>query len=93
MTPIATFIKDPNAVLDYTISWRRWLGPTDAISAAPTVTADAGINVDSSTFNGASCTVWLSGGADGTSYNVAVKIVTVGGRTDERTITIRVANR
>jgi len=92
-TPIKTWLKDPNAVLDFTVGWGNWLGPNDSISATPTVTADSGITVDSSTYSGDTVTIWLSGGTDGTTYNVAVKIVTAGGRTDERTFAIRVASR
>jgi hypothetical protein len=38
-------------------------------------------------------TVWLSGGVAGTDYLVTVRIVTDGGRTDERSLTIRVRQR
>jgi hypothetical protein len=33
-------------------------------------------------------TVWVKGGTSGTSYDVNVRIVTTGGRIDDRTITI-----
>ena len=38
-------------------------------------------------------TVWLSGGTADTSYNIVNTIVTAGGRTEERTLTIAVENR
>ena len=25
VTPIATYVKDPNATLDYTVDWAAWL--------------------------------------------------------------------
>ena len=91
-TPVKTFVKDPAAVLDYTMRWRRWL-KGDTISAAPTITAPAGINVNSSVWGGDSVVLWLSGGTDGVTYAVAVQIVTAGGRTDSRTVAFRCAAR
>jgi hypothetical protein len=38
--------------------------------------------------NNSLATVWVKGGTSGTSYDVNVKIVTTGGRIDDRTITI-----
>lgn len=38
-------------------------------------------------------TVWLSGGDTGSTYDVACRITTDAGRTDERTIHIRIRER
>ena len=38
-------------------------------------------------------TVWLSGGTAGVKYDVACRITTTGGRTDERTVSVRVLER
>jgi len=59
------------------------------------VTVAAGLtnNSDSLTDTNTSVTVWLSGGTVGVDYSVACKIVTSAGRTDERTVTIRIAQR
>lgn len=91
--PVRIWTKDPQAVLDYTLDWKRWLGPIDSINAAPTITVDAGLTLDSSTYSGTIVTMWLSSGTNGTTYSVAVRIVTVDGRTDERTFQIRAASR
>jgi len=98
------FRKDPDAVLDYHFVWSDWLDD-DTISSH-TVTADDGITIDSSEINSESLaldgvtytastvvTVWLSGGTDGSDYDVACKIVTADGRTEERTIRILVRER
>lgn len=58
-----------------------------------TITADTGITVDSSTEDDGKVTVWLSGGTAGINYKVACKITTSAGRTDERTLWIKVMNR
>jgi hypothetical protein len=49
--------------------------------------------VDSSAENNGKITVWLSGGTAGINYKVACLITTTEGRTDERTIWIKVVER
>ena len=98
-----SFVKDPNAVLDYKFDWANttnggteadWLAAGETISTR-TITAASGITVDSSsiTDSSTSVTVWLSGGTDGATYTVACLITTSASRTDERTATFRVAER
>lgn len=103
-----TFIKDPDAVLDWKFDWApltngngnsNWLQAGEIISSktitiSPSVAA-TGLTADSSTITdtSTSVTVWLSKGTDYTDYQVACKIVTNAPRTDERTITIQVRNR
>lgn len=85
------FTKDPDAVLDYGFDWTSWLdGDTISTSAW---SADAGITVDSDSNNTTSTTVWLSGGTAGTTYEVTNQITTAAGRTDDRTIRIKVVER
>ena len=86
-----SFVKDPQAVLDYQINWASWLG-VDTISTS-TWTLPTGITKASDTRTTTTTTIWLSGGTDGSSYNLVNTIVTAGGRTEERTITIVVENR
>ncbi|MFA5753611.1 MAG: hypothetical protein WC910_11135 [Bacteroidales bacterium] len=93
-------LKDPSAVLDYVFDWTEWLatGETIAVDSETsekliTITADTGIAVDSSTEDAGKVTVWLSGGTAGINYKVACLITTSAGRTDERTIWIKVVDR
>ena len=86
------FIKDPDAVLDYQFNWASWLPSGDTI-ASVTVTADTGLVVDSSTSTSDTVTAWLSGGTAGVNYRVTCRIVTSGGRLDDRTATIKVRQR
>ena len=85
-------LKDPSAVLDYAFDWTGWLAAGETITDH-TITADTGITVDSSTESDGKVTVWLSGGTAGINYKVACKITTSAGRTDERTIWIKVVER
>ena len=93
-------LKDPSAVLDYVFDWTEWLatGETIAVDSETgekliTITADTGITVDSWTEDDGKVTVWLSGGTAGINYKVACKITTTVGRTDERTLWIKVVER
>ncbi|NLD61161.1 hypothetical protein GX645_01745 [Candidatus Sumerlaeota bacterium] len=85
-------LKDPSAVLDYVFDWNEWLATGETITDH-TITADTGITVDSSTEDAGKVTVWLSGGTAGINYKVACLITTSAGRTDERTIWIKVTDR
>lgn len=86
------FNKDPNAVLDYGFDWSSWLQTGETISSA-TWTVPTGITKTSQTESTTETIVWLSGGTAGTSYDVSCRIVTSQGRTDDRTMTIKVAER
>ena len=86
------YLKDPSAVLDWAFDWTDWLATSETI-ANHTITADTGLKVDSSAENNGKITVWLSGGTAGINYKVACLITTTEGRTDERTIWIKVTNR
>ena len=85
-------LKDPSAVLDYVFDWTGWLASGETIDTH-TITVDTGLTKDSSTESGGKVTVWLSGGTAGENYKVACLITTSAGRTDERTIWIKVTNR
>jgi len=89
-----TFLKDPSAVLDYKFDWSDWLEASETIAAA-TVTAAAGLTVDSSaiTDSSTSVTAWLSAGTVSARYSVVCHITTSADREDDRTIVIRVVER
>jgi hypothetical protein len=86
------YTKDPSAVLDWAFDWTDWLAAAETITNHD-MTADTGLTVDSSTEDAGVVTVWLSGGTAGENYKVACLVETSAGRTDERTIWIKVVNR
>ena len=51
----------------------------DSISSVLSITADAGLTVTSGTISGTTVTTTVSGGTDGTKYNVSCKVNTVNG--------------
>lgn len=91
---MTAYVKDPQALLDYAVDWSPWLGAGETISTA-VVTVDAGLTKDRPETAASSglVTVWISGGSDGDTYSVNFHITTSQGRTDERSIHIRVRNR
>lgn len=87
--------KDPDAALDYSTNWTDWLayqGDTRAnedVYAAP----GASVTVDSVIASGGVITAMISGGTPYLLEPVTFKIVTAGGRTDERTIYLNIMPR
>jgi hypothetical protein len=87
-----TWSKDPNAVLDWSFNWSRWLAESEVISSAE-IEVEDGLTKDSQSNTATTATVWLSGGTLGVTYQVTCRVTTNQGRTDERTIGIRVTDR
>lgn len=87
-----TWEKDPSAVLDWKFNWTNWLSAAETISSA-TVTVESGLTKDSQSNDTSTVTVWLSGGTLGETYEVTCRVTTNQGRTDERTIGIRMTDR
>lgn len=88
--------KDPSAILDYDLDWTDWLAsyPTDTLSTAtwgaPSPVTVPALAKGSNYITGNKTVLWLSGGLDGSTYSLTCTITTAGGRTDERTVTIKV---
>jgi hypothetical protein len=85
------FAHDPNAVLDYAFDWSGWLAEDETIATFEVLTGDD-ITVDSSYESDGKVTVWLSG-ASARNVPVTCRITTTDGRTDDRTLTLVVADR
>jgi len=84
--------KDPYAVLDYSLDWTNWMPTGDTISAI-SITADAGITIDSTTNTNYIATAYISGGTAGNIYNIEYKITTTNGLKDSRNFRIKVVER
>lgn len=92
MTTNPTFIKDPDAVLDYAFDWSDWLATSETISTY-TLTVPSGITLDSDSRVGGAVVCWFSGGAEGNVYSIVCHIVTDAQREDDRTMFIRIQQR
>ena len=88
-----TFTKDPDAVLDYSVDWSLWLAGDQIASSEWLLEGGALIEKVTDSHTSTKATVWLRGGQAGTTYLVTNRIVTVAGRTDDRSISVRVEDR
>lgn len=86
-------MKDVDAVLDFTIDWGIWLTDIADTLTDHDVFADVGITCDSSNIDGTQVVIWLSGGTEDETYQVVCRVVTTGGRTDERSIFVKIVER
>jgi hypothetical protein len=95
----ASYLKDPDAILDFGFDWTDWLATAETISSSawtlPTDTTSpaVGLTRDSDSRSTVATTIWLSHGVDGEDYDITNHIVTSAGREDDRTITIKVRSR
>jgi len=93
-----TFIKDPQGVLDYGFDWNDsdnggpWLETGDTITTS-TWKVPTGITKDSDSNTDTTTTIWLSGGTVGATYKITNRIVTVDGRTTDRSFYVKVQNK
>lgn len=88
---IPTKIQGPLDVLDYTFDWTDELDG-DTIQTS-TFSATAGITLASPSNTTTTTKVWVSGGTTGSTYTITNKIVTAGGRTEERNLKISIQAR
>jgi hypothetical protein len=90
---MASFKKDPNATLVYTFDWGPYLTPLlDTIASATWVVSSA-LTVVSQSNTDTTATAFVSGGVLDTSEILTCRIVTAGGRTDDRSVTLKILNR
>ena len=91
-----TYLKDSAAVLDFVFDWSDWLATDETISSQM-VTVPTGITLGvapkAPSQAAGKVTFWLSGGTVGVSYVIQCTIVTSAGRTDNRKMIVRVADR
>jgi hypothetical protein len=92
MTAETHFIKDPAGIIDYTIRWSSWLPSGDTISASSWI-IPAGIVKVSEANNTIDAVIFLASGTVGVIYPITNRIVTVGGRQNDQTISILIEEK
>jgi len=94
---MSLLLKDPQAVLDYSIDWgAEYLGDGELLATSDwSVVPDEpdGIIIVGTAFDASTSTVKAGGGVAGRLYSVVNRITTASGRVDERSIVIRVERR
>ncbi len=78
-----TYWKDPDSTLDYSINWTLWLAGDTIASSAWIL--EAGLAAVATSNTASITTIWLSGGTVWHRQYVTNRIVTAGGRTEDRT--------
>lgn len=89
---MASYVKDPNANLDYRWDWSSWLAAGDTI-VSHEVTVDGTVVLGTHSNDESSVTAWISGGTDGEKARVTARVTTAQGRIDDRTIVLDVRPR
>ena len=90
---MAVYKKDPNAVLDYTFDWTAYLTPLVDTIASVTWILPTGLTKVSQSNTPMTATAFISGGTLGESLSLTCRIITAGGRTDDRSITLKIVER
>lgn len=95
----ASIEKDPNAVLDYTEDWTAWLstGSDQIISSQVFVASDQQsttiVATNPTIVAGTAVVSWISGGMAGEKATITFRVVTQGGRTDDRSFTMKIKDK
>ena len=85
--------KDPDAKLDYTFDWGQYLSPISDTIQTATFTADSPLTISNTSNTPTTATCFVSGGIPGQNLILKSHIVTVGGRIDDRSISLKIVNR
>jgi hypothetical protein len=90
---MAVYKKDPDAVLDYTADWGPYLTPLGDTIISATWVLSSGLTKVSQSATATKATAFVSGGVLGETETLTCRIVTAGGRTDDRTFLIKIVSR
>ena len=82
--------KDPHANKDYGFDWTQWMSSGDTISSS--VFSASTLAITSSSITSHQTVCFIGSGTAGTAHKVSNRIVTLQGRTDERSFDLRIIN-
>jgi hypothetical protein len=93
---VAIFVKDPDAVIDYAVDWSAgYLVGQEVAQSLWTVAPvePGGVTVEAATQTAGKTVATLSGGIAGHIYRITNLVRFSDGRSDERTLVVRVEER
>jgi hypothetical protein len=93
---LTLLLKDPDAVLDYSVDWgAEYLAGDLLAESSWSVEPDepGGVTIAASNFDATTSVVKAGGGTPGNVYRLVNEVVTASGRTDSRSIVLRVEKR
>lgn len=85
--------KDPEAVLDYVFDWSQYLSSVADTINEYDVRVTGSCAIDSKTESDGKVIAWVSGGTLNSVDSLTCSITTTGGRTDERTVYLKIKDR
>lgn len=85
------YAKDPDSTVDYPFNWKAELG-SDTIFTSQFLLPD-GMTLVSESNTTNTATPFVSGGSVGQVYRITNRIVTIGGRTYDKTIYVLIQER
>jgi hypothetical protein len=83
------FIKDPDAVLDYSVDWEDWLPAGERIESSSWI-VPAAISIVAEQVTATKATAVVGGGVSGERYSLVNRIVTSTGKQQDRTILLTI---
>jgi hypothetical protein len=83
------YIKHPDANKDYSIDWSDFLASGETIEDSEWE-VDAGVTSSDPAFTDTAAVIWIASGTLGKTYLAANTVQTSGGRTEVRTIKIKI---
>lgn len=86
--PIGLFVKDKDATMDFGVDWSEWLDGDTIRTSSWTV--PTGLTQEVVSHSNGIAVIFISSGTDGETYTLLNRITTSAGRTDDRTISIRI---
>lgn len=91
---MTVLLKDPNASLNYSVDWSSYLEAGETLAGSTwQIEPNGELAYASASFDAASATATLSGGAIGHVYRVTNRITTSLGRIDDRSFILRVEDQ
>lgn len=94
---MTVFSKDADSTTDYSVDWGTWLTAGETIVSASWSVQPAGdasdIALTNETISGSLCGVHVSGGQQAYRYQLTCRINTDAGRSDDRSLTLRITER
>ena len=91
---MAIFLKDPAAVIDYAVDWQAaYLAGQSVVESVWAVVPGGGLAVAASSHDAGRSTATLTGGVAGCVYRLTNSVTFSDGRSDERSLDVRVEDR
>ena len=87
---LGKFDKQPAEILDYDVDFTDWFANRTDAPSSHTATAPDGITIVSATRTGNVVKVILSGGTEGTSYKITVRLTTTAALVKEADFTVKI---